>query len=68
VYLAGAALWHPTPFAVIGWLGGVSVAVLVGLLLVQRPERPGGVLRLKPASTGPDGGEATSGGGRGSIR
>lgn len=39
VYLAGAALWHPSPFAVIGWLGGVSLTVLVGLLLAQRPSR-----------------------------
>ena len=35
VYLIGVFTWHPTPLAVAGWLGGVSLAVFLGLAGAQ---------------------------------
>ncbi len=35
VYLIGVFTWHPTPLAVAGWLGGVSLAVFLGLAWSQ---------------------------------
>ena len=35
VYLMGVYLRHPTPLAVAGWLGGVSLAVFLGLAAAQ---------------------------------
>lgn len=35
VYMVGVFIWHPTPLAVAGWLGGVSLAVFIGLALAQ---------------------------------
>ena len=35
IYLIGVFIWHPTPLAVAGWLGGVSLAVFLGLAWSQ---------------------------------